>query len=490
MKIISLRRAFMASLTAALLAAASAQAAGPFFRAEKTDGRWWLTDPDGRRFLSKGVTTVQYAQDMIRDSKRSPYGETAMAKYGSPDAWRTAVAKRLLGWGFNTLGAWSDEELARIDVEGRHLAYAPTVDLGALGAVRLGHEKQPWLHGVFPDVFDPRFATVAAEIARQRCTPRQNDPRLLGWFSDNELRWGPDWRGSDELLTLFLALSAKAPGRAAAVALLRQRHGTIARFNDVWQTRFSSWDALLTGGTVKPPVVRPAVYAQNEAAERTANAADPRRAAFVADCDAFVAQLAQRYFRVTSEAIRAADPHHLLLGCRFAYLPPAAVLAAAAEHLDVISLNCYERDPRQVLDGYGRYDKPLLIGEFSFRSRDSGLPNTHGAGPIVATQAERAAAYTAYVTAALSRPNLVGYHWFEHADQPREGRFDGENSNYGLVNIRDEPYQLLIRAMSRINREAERRHDDLKASAVGLADQSRMPARPAAAPACPAPARR
>ena len=145
-------------------------------------------------------------------------------------------------------------------------------------------------------------------------------------------------------------------------------------------------------------------------------------------------------------------------GCRFAYVPPAPVVAAAAKYVDVISFNCYDFDPRPAIQRYSVFGKPLIIGEFSFRGADSGLPNTKGAGPIVKTQAERAAAFEKYVTLGLGTTALVGYHWFEHADEPKEGRFDGENSNYGVVNIRDEPYEELTRAMTRVNEEAEKVH--------------------------------
>jgi agarase len=106
--------------------------------------------------------------------------------------------------------------------------------------------------------------------------------------------------------------------------------------------------------------------------------------------------------------VRSADPHHIVFGCRFAYVPPAPVVAAAAKHLDAISFNCYDTDPRRAIDAYSVFGKPLVIGEFAFRGDDSGLPNTRGAGPRVKTQADRAAAFTRYATWALSKPNLVG----------------------------------------------------------------------------------
>ena len=53
---------------------------------------------------------------------------------------------------------------------------------------------------------------------------------------------------------------------------------------------------------------------------------------------------------------------------------------------------------------------------------------------------------------------MVGYHWFEHADQPAEGRFDSENSNFGTVTIKDETYVELTQAMTRVNAAAEQIH--------------------------------
>ena len=56
--------------------------------------------------------------------------------------------------------------------------------------------------------------------------------------------------------------------------------------------------------------------------------------------------------------------------------------------------------------------------------------------------------------ATLSLPYMVGVHWFEYGDEPAEGRFDGENSNYGVVNIRDEVYEILTDRMTAVNARA------------------------------------
>jgi agarase len=437
------------------LAHAGAPAAGTgFYQVKPIDGRWFFIDPQGKPFISTGVTTVEFAQDIIRGTKISPYGETCQAKYGSVDAWRKAVAARLLGWNINTLGAWSDGEISKVEVNGRHLAYAPELGLGAGFVKEKTNGGQAWLQGIFPDVFDPDFPAWCQARAQKSCAPRRDDPNLLGWFTDNEMRWGPDWRGGDELLVVFLNLPLHAPGRDAALHLLRQRYPDIATFNANWGTAFTTWDEATQAAkfTTPPGANRKALVAQNAEVSR-ANGGGPA-AAFIGDCDAFLALLADRYFQVTRDAIKAADPNHLVIGCRFAYVPAPPIVAAAAKYMDVISANCYGLDPTGPLKIYARQDKPIVIGEFAFRGKDSGMPNTQGAGPLVDTQQQRADDFAAYARAALAQPNLVGYHWFEHADEPKEGRFDGENSNYGVVDINDRPYDLLVQKMTEINGQA------------------------------------
>jgi hypothetical protein len=97
--------------------------------------------------------------------------------------------------------------------------------------------------------------------------------------------------------------------------------------------------------------------------------------------------------------------------------------------------------------------KPLIVTEYAWRAREnsSGNPNSSGAGAVVGTQAQRAANYKAYVESMLSYPMVIGAHWFEFADQSPQGRFDGENSNYGVVDIKHRPYTELLAAMAQTN---------------------------------------
>jgi hypothetical protein len=247
------------------------------------------------------------------------------------------------------------------------------------------------------------------------------------------------------------------------VEFLKSRYATVDTFNKILGGNHASWESLASAQEpIKAPYTMEALWAQNQEVEREANEKDPRRKAFSDDCESFAGLLADRYLKTAVAAIREADPNHLIFGCRFAYVPQKKVIQAAGKHLDVISFNCYAFDPTHALVAYEPTGKPLLCGEYSFRGDDSGLPNTRGAGPRVPTQADRAKAFTEYTLTCLKHPQFLGYHWFEHADEPKEGRFDGENSNYGIVNINDDVYEVLAAAMVKINKQAEEIHSNYK----------------------------
>jgi hypothetical protein len=71
---------------------------------------------------------------------------------------------------------------------------------------------------------------------------------------------------------------------------------------------------------------------------------------------------------------------------------------------------------------------------------------------------DRADHFERYVRALVRMPFVVGYHWFEYFDQPAEGRFDGENSNYGLVSGQDEPWDTLVQRVTQVNARLEQDH--------------------------------
>jgi hypothetical protein len=87
----------------------------------------------------------------------------------------------------------------------------------------------------------------------------------------------------------------------------------------------------------------------------------------------------------------------------------------------------------------------------SARENRSGNKNDRGTYPVVASQKERAAGFRNTIRRLLGTPYVIGADWFQYHDEPTHGRFDGENFNFGLVDIHDRPYEDLTKAASALN---------------------------------------
>jgi len=421
--------------------------AGKYFRIEEENGRWWLVTPEGQASVSFGVNHVTWHGCRIDGTDKKPYEEAVLAKYGSPEAWAKAVCARLEEWGFNTIGAWSSEETDA------HLLRTPILHLTD------SYWKEARKEGRVPDFYAPAFEEFVNSRA-EKLEEDVGDPALIGYFIDNELPWAPDHRKTPELFDGYAAMPAGTPGKARLVAFLRERHETVDAFNAVWKANVTDWDALATFSELKP---------RNKAEAK-------------ADREAFTLELARQYFRVTAGAIRAKDPGRLVLGCRLMpYTVPKVVVQACGEYCDVISINFYEqcwgaklffwwqgssidRMP-QGLDLSPFFEvgkKPLMVTEFTSRLKAKGQntwPPPYAIQPVVRTQAQRVARYERQVMTWARQPWFVGSHWFEHADQPKEGRAgDGENSIFGLVNIEDEPYEEFVKGVTAVHERATAAH--------------------------------
>ena len=171
-------------------------------------------------------------------------------------------------------------------------------------------------------------------------------------------------------------------------------------------------------------------------------------------------------------SFKAVDPNHLLLGCRFAGIDGShdVVWETAAKYSDVITWNYYgsvdldaeaaynnanqNRRPLAEVFGevYEKIHRPVLITEWSFPALDSGLPCTYGAGQRFMTQQERSKATDIFARTMLSMPFLIGYDYFRWVDQPPLGISTPfpENTNYGIVNLKNEPYMGLVNLFKNI----------------------------------------
>ena len=413
------------------------------FRTERIDGVWWLVTPDGHGFFSVGVDHLLPGGDFSPPLGTAPYHDNIIARYGSEQGWAAATLPRLRDLGVNTIGAFSEPQWFP-----NALAYTVRLELSAY-APEVPGVPPPLVARVTRDYFDPAFASgVAANIA-SLAGPCAADPWCIGVFTDNEIALNQSLAQVLPYLDAYLLLPAGAPGKQAVQTFLTARYGgDVAAFNAVWGLALASFDDLQSLGALAPAPAVPPARPTGSAAQ-----IDDRRA-----FDAFVAA---RFHQVTYGALRALAPDLLILGSRLLILSTRPeVVAAIAPYVDVMTVNYYEIADTILavapdypedygipfarmfddLDAMYRIaDKPFLIGEFSYRAADSGLPNTVPPFfPTLATQAERAQATGTYLRRVLARPYLVGAHWFQYMDQPATGRFDGENQNFGLVTITDD----------------------------------------------------
>ena len=429
---------FALLLAAMALAAAPARAADGFFTVAQDECRWSFYTPAGERFFSTGVGVLDPNGYYCPALGYSPYYNNIMSLYGSVDAWVAVTTQRLQAWGFNTVGGWSNTSLFRA-------AFPYTLVLNMSGG---GDWTAP-----APDYWSQDFYDNVASTSAV-CAGLADDPQVLGYFIDNEMRWGIDYRRFADLFADYVSFAADAPGKLTLTQWLRDRYyDNVVAFNAVYGLNLASFDDFPDVTSVSPWPTSP-------------QQADDR--------DAWAGFVADHFADVTSTAIRTLDPNHLVMGLRFiSWLTPASVVRATAPYFDVMSVNHYmvwpafqQLDeqvheafrfvaPAPMLEEY--YDvggKPVLISEWGFRGLDAVPPSTFPPNWLFMTaqnQTQRTQWSQSYVQQCLDESYCVGQHWFSYMDEPAQGRYDGENSNFGLVTEEDAPYPEIVAMFTEIN---------------------------------------
>ena len=439
-------------LAAALCAAAlgvDVGAATGFFHFERIDGVDRAIDPEGRALTLAGVDFVN--PDVFYSSflGYAPYKQFVETNYPSRQAWAEETAGRLRAWGFNMLASHCATELfpgfPHADTLNLNNPFAKSKDL----EWPIAENKDAPSTG-FPNVFHPDYEKAVFDAAAKRCAPRKDDPSLVGWFIDNELAW---WgRSSDPGVGLFDLVAQLPPEHSARKALDQWLAGEEVSHRDTKAQRSS----LSTNENINLCGSVPLCDIKSVSRETKVE---------------FLRLIAERYFSINTAAIRAADPNHAILGCRFAATLRThdVVLEAAGKYCDAVSFNCYawcdldrgivltDQGGLPVIDEFRRVhalcNRPMLVTEWSFPALDAGRPCLHGAGQRFHTQRERAAAVELFARTILSEPYMVGYNWFMWVDQPAAGLRPAlpEDSNYGLVGEDGRPYALVTEAFARVN---------------------------------------
>lgn len=428
MKSTNIRSLCSAALIALLTLAAGTQGNAADYRiVQDESGKFWFEGAEGR-FLSLGVNHID------DHSFQAPAGSTYYDALnnvfgGSMEKWRASVFEIMASAGMNTIGAWSDPQL-----NDGTLYETPILYVAA-------HAKERVISGLLPDFEDKVRANTRAVMAEMKDTSK-----IIGVFLDNEMAWygASPWDPNPTYTILEEAFQLPPDNaeRGAALAFLKERYETPAALAEAWRLDGISGWSDVTSEWLRRSRAPEALAAR----------------------DAFLTRCAEAFFERSTRVVREELPGVLILGTRFAGNAPDPVIVATGKYCDVLSFNNYRPVPTADEFLLARYwllaKKPLMITEYSWRAAEnnSGNQNSRGAGSVVPTQDVRASNYESFLDSTLSHPQVIGMHWFEWADQSPQGRFDGEDSNYGMVDIRHRPYDVLIEAMQSANSRADEVH--------------------------------
>jgi len=402
-----------------------------FFRTHHDGQRWWLVDPDGYLFWSSGLDCIRSHIEAVITGLESaltwipepdgPYksiyqpgrsinylGANLIRAFG-PDEWYEKWAKIALGElrriGFNTVGNWSEWEIAK----DAGIPYVRPMSGNSL--------QMPSVYRGFPDVFLPEFCEVAAAFAEQ-LRDTADDPALIGYFLMNEPAWG---FASETPAAGMLFNTPSCATRVALSDFLRERYSDDSLLSIAWkiETTFKAiaegeWNTRLTKAAAK-------------------------------DLADFSEIMVAKYLGGLSDACRAVDPNHLNLGIRYHTIPPQWAVSGM-QSFDVFSMNCYKQRvlAEQMNQISQMLNRPILIGEWHFGALDVGLPAS-GIGHVP-DQESRGKAFRIYLEDAAAKPWCVGVHYFTLYDQSAMGRSDGEDYQIGFLDVCNRPYEPLANA--------------------------------------------
>src|SRR5665213_928035 len=332
------------------------------FSIQQRDGIFWLTKPDGKRFFSLGVCCVNQGESSPQLNPTNP-GYAAFQHYADSNRWAGVTLKRLKSWKFTTVGGWSDYAALKNN-DDANAAFIPVLAVGMSCGV-------PWR-----DMWDTNIIAQMYKIARDQILPLRNDPRVLGYYSDNEMGW---WNAA--LFKLTLEQPATSGQRQRLLQLLRK-------------TYHNNWSELLKD--FEPG----SVGSFNELDQHGMLYLRPGSKG-IYTYRRFLGLMAARYYSLMREIVHTYDSRGLVLGDRYQSFYYPEVARAAASAVDVISmnLNAAWNDgsfPRFYLDTlHALSGKPIYVSEFymSAAQNSTGDKNDCSTFPVVTTQKERAAGF-------------------------------------------------------------------------------------------------
>lgn len=426
-----------------------------FYRVEKGNDRWWLVNPNG-------YPTWAIAIDGTKRPTRALGGpeteaDPIISQFGStPDEVNEKMYSIFMDeCGFNAFAGWSADEYGLISKKRMESGkpYLPmTKVLGLAGASRdrnaYAKDRDGNLlsggHAV-PDPFNPQWKKAARERAERIIPTYRDEPWLLGWFVDNEMSFAELYR------YIWAEYSSKE-----FIRVLEEKYKTIDALNQAWSSPvkaylYSSFNDILLD---KP---EPAGWD------------DP----LWADFSAFERHMLGEYINYTYDLVKELDPNHLIISNRINLDPMPEVYRTIDlwGKYDIVSMNIYP-DNNKIGFNPGEIEimkklhkgtgKPVMIGEWSVPSIDSGLyefgvdslnrPLDWSWPQVLRTQKERGEAYEMCIKQLASLDFMIGAGWFITFDVNTSDR----RANRGIMNTSYELYRDLTDAMYKANSDIKK----------------------------------
>jgi agarase len=250
------------------------------------------------------------------------------------------------------------------------------MDAGAV--IRLGGAR-------VPDIFDPAWPQTAALRAGEVCLRWSERRDLIGWLTDDPLGWAETGHGTrPTLLQICLSLEPSFAAYHAAWEFTLALHG--GRLDSLAR----SWAQPITN----KEVVR----------ELTRSDHGIRSRGYLRDDARWSQEFARRYFALTSAAIRAHDPHHLILGCRFAGRAGHAVLAEC--RYPAVDVPWMDIDDVPLVQ-----PGPVIVGDFTWVDERFLSAPSAGRARVLTTVERMLRRGRTTLERAARNPGIVGYAW-------------------------------------------------------------------------------
>ncbi|MCP5116580.1 MAG: hypothetical protein GY953_37605 [bacterium] len=428
------------------------------YHVEEVGGVWWMVTPDGDRQISLGVNHVQpllmlgphnreatlgrYGADFVTPgstgsevlihnagfelaSDFNPYGEGAKK-------WYESIQADFDAWGFNALGYHTTLP--------RHLFRLKLSYVQPIAAMRLErYSNRAGLELEYPDPFAEPTRKRIAEVMLPLCRDCSEDRNLIGWAFNDVPRWqAPKPPSLHPWVRAMVSLTPASPAKRKWVELLQLRHGEVASACQAHGVQAARWLDLL--GTTDWP-------------EATTDAAH-------SDGEAFLATIAEQWYRTQYWTVKRCDRKHLILGDKLAGSSiPDYLLDVLKRYVDVVYVQWYGRMEEQrdrLIEIHRKTGKPILLGDSSFSVVAEGQQAAKGIH--VNTQAEVGEEYYRYLKAAMELPFVVGWHHCGYVEgRPGIGaHFPGRQC--GFVDPWGNVHTDAITRVQEANKLAERWH--------------------------------